>query len=52
VGTVVGAAVGALVGDLGGKAVAEDYCPTVEEQYWRSSFDREPYYEPGTTFDD
>jgi phage tail tape-measure protein len=30
VGTVVGAAVGAAAGGLGGKAVAEDFDPTVE----------------------
>ena len=52
VGTVVGAAVGAVVGGLAGKAVAEHYDPTVEEQYWRSNFDRESYYRRGTSFDD
>ena len=52
VGTAVGAAVGAVVGGLGGKAVAEHYDPTVEEQYWRSNFDREPYYRRGSSFDD
>ena len=52
VGTVVGAAVGAVVGALGGKAVAEHYDPTVEEQHWRSNFDGEPYYQRGMTFDD
>jgi hypothetical protein len=52
VGTAVGAAVGAVVGGLAGKAVAEHYDPTVEEQYWRSNFDREPYCRRGTSFDD
>jgi hypothetical protein len=52
VGTAVGAAVGAVVGALGGKAVAEHYDPTIEEQYWRGSFEREPYYRRGATFDD
>ncbi len=52
VGTVVGAAVGAVVGGLGGKAIAEHYDPTVEEQHWRSNFDREPYYQSGRSFDD
>lgn len=52
VGTVVGAAVGAVVGGLGGKAVAEHYDPTVEEQFWRSNYEREPYYQRGSTFDD
>src|SRR5450631_2371691 len=50
VGTVIGAAVGAVVGGLSGKAVAEHYDPTVEEQYWRGNFDREPYYQRGRTF--
>jgi hypothetical protein len=52
VGTVVGAAVGAVVGGLGGKAVAEHFDPTVEEQHWRSNYEREPYYQRGMTFDD
>jgi hypothetical protein len=52
VGTVVGAAVGAVVGGLGGKAVAEHFDPTVEEQHWRGNFEDEPYYQRGMTFDD
>jgi hypothetical protein len=52
VGTVVGAAVGAVVGGLGGKAVAEHFDPTVEEQHWRGTYEREPYYQRGMTFDD
>src|SRR5664279_4473842 len=52
VGAAVGAAVGAVVGGLGGKAVAEHYDPTVEEQHWRGNFDREPYYQRGMTFND
>ena len=52
VGTVVGAAIGAVVGGLGGKAIAEHYDPTVEEQHWRDNFEDEPYYQEGRTFDD
>ena len=52
VGTVVGAAIGAVVGGLGGKAIAEHYDPTVEEQHWRGKFEDEPYYQRGMTFDD
>ena len=52
VGTVVGAAIGALAGGLGGKAIAEHFDPTIEEGHWRSNFEREPYYQPGMTFDD
>jgi hypothetical protein len=52
VGTVIGAAVGAVVGGLGGKAVAEHFDPTVEEQYWRSAYNSEPYYKREFGFDD
>jgi hypothetical protein len=52
VGTVVGAAIGAVVGGLGGKAVAEHYDPTIEERYWKDSYETEPYYQSGLTFDD
>jgi hypothetical protein len=52
VGTVVGAAVGAVVGGLGGKAVAEHYDPTIEEAHWRDNYQREPYYQPGMSFND
>ena len=52
IGTAVGAAIGAVVGGLGGKAVAEHYDPTIEEAYWRDSFEREPYFQSGMTFDD
>ena len=52
VGAVVGAVAGAVVGGLGGKAVAESVNPTAEEAHWRESYDREPYYEAGRSFDD
>ena len=52
VGTIVGAAVGAIAGGLSGREVAEHFDPTGEERYWRSNFDREPYYQPGMTYDD
>jgi hypothetical protein len=52
VGTIVGAAVGAVVGGLGGKAVAEHFDPTVEEQYWRAAYSSEPYYKREFGFDD
>jgi hypothetical protein len=51
-GTIAGVAVGAVVGGLGGKAVAEHYDPTIEEEYWRNNFGSEPYYRQGMTFDD
>lgn len=52
VGTVVGAAIGAVVGGLAGKAVAEHYDPTIEEEYWREAYSREPYYKSDLTWDD
>jgi hypothetical protein len=52
VGTVVGAAIGAVAGGLGGKAVAEHFDPTVEEAHWRKSYEGEPYYRNGMTYDD
>ncbi len=52
VGTVVGAAIGAVAGGLGGKAVAEHFDPTVEEAHWRKSYEGEPYYQKGMTYDD
>ena len=51
-GTAVGAAVGAIVGGLGGKAVAEHFDPTIEEAHWRKSYEGEPYYQKGMTYDD
>lgn len=52
IGTVVGAAVGAVVGGLSGKAIAEHFDPTVEEQYWRGAYNTEPYYKSEFGFDD
>lgn len=52
VGAVVGLVAGGVAGGLGGKAVAERVNPTAEEAYWRSSYDRESYYEPGRSYDD
>ena len=52
VGTVVGAAIGAVVGGLAGKAVAENYDPTVEDRYWRDNYTKQPYYSKDFTYDD
>jgi hypothetical protein len=52
IGTVVGAAVGAFVGGLGGKAIAEHYDPTIEEEHWRAAYDKEPYYKSGVGYED
>lgn len=52
IGAVAGGAVGAVVGGLAGKAAGEAVNPTAEEAFWRSNYDKEPYYESGRTFDD
>jgi hypothetical protein len=52
VGTVVGAAVGAVVGGLAGKAIGEAIDPTAESAYWQKNYSKEPYYQPGLTYDD
>lgn len=51
-GTVVGAVVGAVAGALGGKAVAESVNPTADEAYWQSTYETEPYYERGRSYED
>lgn len=52
VGVAVGGVAGAVIGGLAGKAAAEAVNPTAEEEYWREQYLREPYYEPGRSFDD
>lgn len=52
VGSVVGGVIGAVVGGLAGKAAAEAINPTAEEAHWRDNYTREPYYQPGRSFDD
>jgi hypothetical protein len=52
VGTVVGAAVGAVVGGLAGKGVAEAVDPTREDAYWRDNYNKRPYVEHGSSYDD
>jgi uncharacterized protein (TIGR02284 family) len=51
-GTIVGLVAGAVVGGLGGKVVAESVNPTAEDAYWRESYNRETYVEPGRSYDD
>lgn len=50
VGAVIGAAVGAVAGGLAGKSAAEAVNPTAEEQFWRETFVREPYYVQGRSW--
>lgn len=53
VGSVVGAVIGAVAGGFAGKGVSEYIVnPTVEDEYWRGAYDREPYYADGYSYDD
>src|SRR5258706_7976730 len=52
VGTILGAAAGAVVGGLAGKGAGEVFDPTVEAAFWEENHAREPYYQPGYTYDD
>jgi len=51
VGGVIGATVGALAGGLAGKEAAEAVNPTAEEQFWRETYVREPYYVAGRPYE-
>lgn len=51
VGAAVGGVAGAVAGGLAGKAAAEAVNPTAEDAYWRESYQREPYYVAGRTYD-
>ncbi|RYF56324.1 MAG: hypothetical protein EOO29_52670, partial [Comamonadaceae bacterium] len=52
IGAAVGGVVGAVAGGLAGKAAAESVNPTAEDAYWRGSYDREPYYEDGRSYEE
>lgn len=52
IGAAIGGVAGAVAGGLAGKAAAESVNPTAEDAYWRSTYDREPYYESGRTYDE
>lgn len=52
VGAAVGGVAGAIAGGAAGHAVAEGLDPTVEDEYWRSSFTTRPYYRAGSTYED
>jgi uncharacterized protein (TIGR02284 family) len=51
VGAAVGGVAGAVAGGLAGKAAAEAVNPTAEDAYWRESYQREPYYQSGRSYD-
>lgn len=52
VGAAVGAVVGSVVGGLIGKSVAENVNPTIEDEYWRGTYNSRPYYKQGQTYED
>lgn len=52
VGAAVGGVAGAVAGGLAGKAAAESIDPTAEDAYWRETYEREPYYVSGRTYDE
>jgi uncharacterized protein YcfJ len=52
VGAVVGAAVGSFVGGLVGKSAAEATNPTVEDDYWRSTYTSRPYAAQDRAYED
>ncbi len=51
VGSVIGATVGAVAGGLAGKSAAEAVNPTAEEEFWRETYVREPYYVKGRSYE-
>lgn len=51
VGAVVGAVAGSVVGGLIGKGVAEQFDPTVEEEYWRNNYESRAYVEKDYSYD-
>lgn len=51
VGAAIGGVAGAVAGGLAGKAAAEAVNPTEEDAYWRETYNREPYYVEGRTYD-
>lgn len=52
IGAVAGAAIGAVAGGLAGKGVAEKVDPTVEEAYWKETYESRSYKKEGYGFDD
>jgi uncharacterized protein (TIGR02284 family) len=51
VGAAIGGVAGAVAGGLAGKAAAEAVNPTAEDAYWRESYQNEPYYVGGRTYE-
>ena len=51
-GAAVGGVVGAVAGAAAGHGVGEAVNPTIEEDYWRSAYGMEPYYNSKYSYDD
>ena len=51
IGAAVGGVAGAVAGGLAVKGIAELVNPTKEEEYWRETYVREPYFTPGKNYD-
>jgi hypothetical protein len=49
---VAGAGIGAAVGGALGKGVGHMVNPHDEDVHWRNSYQTQPYYTPGYTYDD
>jgi hypothetical protein len=52
VGAAAGGIAGGIVGGAAGHAVAEGLDPTVEDAYWRKTYNTRPYYRPGRAYED
>jgi len=51
IGAGVGAVVGAVSGGLAGKGAAEAINPTAEHEFWRTEYEKRPYFTHGTPYE-
>jgi hypothetical protein len=52
VGAVIGTVVGGVAGGLAGKGAAEKVNPTLENEYWQTSYTSRPYFVDGVSYDE
>jgi hypothetical protein len=52
IGMAAGAAIGGIAGGMAGKGAGHLVNPTEEDNYWRSNYQTQPYYDAGYTYDD
>ena len=45
IGMLIGGSIGAVAGAAAGKGLAESIDPTLETEYWRTSYATRPYYD-------